>query len=310
MRVLITGVAGQVGSHLADALLARGDSVWGIDNFATGRSIHLPDHPAFTFVEGSIADAKVVETLFADAQPDVVAHAAAAYKDPANWIEDNATNTVGMVNLIRAAQHHSVRRIVYFQTALVYGVVPKTNPVTLEHPFSYSNSSYAITKGAAEDFLCLSGLDYVTFRLANVIGDRCVSGPLPIFYQRLVDGRTCFVTPARRDFVYSGDLVAAVVRALDGTGSGAYHFSSGGDYAVEELYHAMANALELEPVPDPDRKPLGEEEAGSILLDPSRTVEDFGTVATTGLDEIVRRAVAYYREYGTEGEFTHLKVRD
>ncbi len=310
MRVLITGVAGQVGSHLADALLERGDEVWGIDNFATGRSIHLPKHPNFHFFEGSIADADIVAKLFQEAQPEVVAHAAAAYKDPENWIEDNDTNTVGMINLVRSGQALNVRRFVYFQTALIYGVVPLTNPVTLDHPLSYSNSSYAITKGAAEDFLQLSGLDYVTFRLANVIGDRCVSGPLPIFFQRLVDGKKCFVTPARRDFVYSGDLVAAVVRALDGTGSGAYHFSSGGDYPVEDLYQAMAEALELDPIPEPDRKPLGEEEAGSILLDPSRTTQDFGTVATTGLDEIVRRAVSYYQKFGTEGEYTHLKVRD
>jgi nucleoside-diphosphate-sugar epimerase len=282
--------------------------VIGIDNFATGRKVHLPVHERFTFVEGSIADSKLVNELMNKEQPDSVVHAAAAYKDPEDWLEDTMTNTVGGVNLIKASMANNVRRFVYFQTALVYGVKPLTNPITLEHPRRVNNSSYSITKGACEDFLDLSGLNYVVFRLANVIGDRCVSGPLPIFYQRLVDGKRCFVTPARRDFVYVGDLVEATLRALDGTGKGAYHFSSGKDFAIRELYDSVCAALGLKDFPEPEIRSIGEDEAPSILLDPERTFKDFGQIHFTSLQETVANSIEYYSEFGTDGEYTHLKA--
>ncbi len=78
---------------------------------------------------------------------------------------------------------NDVSRFIYFQTALCYGVEPEEQPITLNHKKYPANSSYAITKTANEDFLEISGLDYVTFRLANVIGPRNVSGPLPIFFK-------------------------------------------------------------------------------------------------------------------------------
>lgn len=308
MRVLITGVAGQVGSHVADALLARDDEVFGIDNFATGRTIHLPRHKNFEFLEGSIADREQVMTIYSRFQPHAVVHAAASYKDSMNWSEDSLTNTVGGVNVIQGAMDHQVKRFIYYQTALVYGVRPLANPIALDHPRRVNNSSYSITKGAAEDFLDLSGLSYVVFRLANVIGDRCVSGPLPIFFQRLVDGRTCFVTPARRDFVYVKDLVAITLSAIDGNGSGAYHFSSGKDFAIRQLYDAVAGALNLHPAPEPELKSLGEDEAPSILLDPSRTFADFGKFEFTDLQTTVTQAIRYYKAHGTEGEYTHLNT--
>ena len=308
MKVFITGVAGQVGSLVADALLARGDIVIGIDNFATGRKVHLPVHERFTFVEGSIAETRLIDETMGRELPDAVVHAAAAYKDPEDWLEDSMTNTVGGVNVIKASMANQVKRIVYFQTALVYGVKPLTNPITLEHPRRVDNSSYSITKGACEDFLNLSNLDYVVFRLANVIGDRCVSGPLPIFYQRLRDGKKCFVTPARRDFVYVGDLVKATLSALDGTGSGAYHFSSGNDFAIRELYDSVCLSLGLENAPEPDHRPIGEDEAPSILLDPTKTFQDFGEIEFTSLSETVSQAINYYTEFGTDGEYTHLKA--
>jgi len=308
MRVFISGVAGQVGSHTADALLARGDQVVGIDNFATGRLINLPEHSNFQFNEGSIANRDQVFDIIQQFAPDAIVHAAASYKEPGNWVEDVATNVSGAVNLIDAARAVGVSRFIYYQTALVYGVKPLTNPITLDHPRFVANSSYSISKGAAEDYLQLSGIDSVVFRLANVIGDRCVSGPLPIFYQRLKDGKKCFVTSSRRDFVYVGDLVHATLQALDGAGHGAYHFSSGSDFPIMELYESVARALGHDQVPEVEVKNLGEDDAPSILLDPTRTFEDFGAIEFTSLSETVNQAISYYERYGTEGEFTHLHV--
>ena len=308
MRVLISGVAGQVGSHVADALLARGDEVWGIDNFATGKEFHLPKSPNFHFVEGTIADEATVEKLFAEARPDAVVHTAASYKNPDDWSEDIQTNVRGMKNLIAGAKDTNAKQFVYFQTALIYGVVPLENPITLNHPRRYDNSSYSISKGAAEDYLELSGLPHVTFRLANVIGPRCQSGPLPIFYDRITSGKQCFVTDARRDFVYVGDLVRAVVRAVDGTGSGAYHFSSGSDIAVLDLYNAIVDGLGITPELPVEIRPAHADDAPSILLDPTRTFQDFGAIEFTPLEVLVANSIEYYREFGAGDGHTHLKA--
>ena len=308
MKALITGGCGQIGSHVAELLLGRGDEVLAIDNFATGRPEHLPPQDRLTLVEGSIADQPLIQRLVAEFKPDVIIHTAASYKDPEDWYEDALTNTVGGANLVRAAKDHGVGRFIYFQTALCYGVKPLESPVTLSHPKFPANSSYAISKTAAEDYLEISGLDYVVFRLANVVGPRNVSGPLPIFFQRLKDGKKCFVTKARRDFVYVGDLAKNVVRAADGTGSGAYHFASGQDVAIQELYDAVVQAMKINDYPQPEVRELGPDDAASILLDPSRTFADFGPIEFMPMPQFVKLAMDYYAEHGTLGEYTHLKT--
>jgi UDP-glucose 4-epimerase len=308
MKIMVTGGCGQVGSHVAEELLAKGVEVLAVDNFATGRPEHLLHHPKLTFVEGTIADPKLVVRLVADFRPEVIVHAAASYRDPLDWYSDAMTNVVGMTNLVRAAKDNAVQRFIYFQTALCYGVKPLQTPIRLDHPKNPGNSSYAISKTAAEDYLALSGLDYVTFRLANVIGPRNVSGPLPIFFERLSQGKRCFVTSARRDFVCVKDLVRTVVKACNGEGHGTYHFSSGGDVAIRELYDTVVAAMRINSYPEPDVRPLGPDDAPSILLDPSRTFEDFGAISFTPLSETVDAAVAYYRQFGVKGGYTHLKL--
>ena len=307
MKVLISGGCGQVGSHVAELLLARGDEVLAIDNLATGRAEHLPEQDRLTMVMGTITDPELIDQLMSDFQPDVIVHTAASYKDPDDWYSDSLTNTVGGAVLVRAALNHKVGRFIYFQTALCYGLKPIEQPITLSHPKNPGNSSYAISKTAAEDYLELSGLDYVTFRLANVIGPRNVSGPLPIFFQRLSEDKQCFVTEARRDFVFVKDLARTVLSATNGTGHGAYHFSSGTDIPIIELYDAVVAGMQLNDYPKPDVRPLSPDDAPSILLDPSRTFADFGKVEFTPLVETVRQAVSYYREFGVHGGYTHLR---
>src|SRR5437660_1440852 len=101
MNVLITGGGGFVGSHLCDHLLQRGDHVTVIDNFATGRRDNLTPHNNLSVIEGTIASADLVNDAFRQGTPDVVVHAAAAYKDPESWQEDIATNILGSVNVVR-----------------------------------------------------------------------------------------------------------------------------------------------------------------------------------------------------------------
>jgi UDP-glucose 4-epimerase len=170
MKVLITGGAGFIGSHLADRLLARGDSVLVIDNYATGRRDNLAPHARLTTIAGTIADGSLVERVFAEFRPDQVVHAAASYKDPMNWTEDSLTNVVGTAQIVRAAQQMKVARLIYFQTALCYGLRPLEQPITLNHPLRPEGSSYAITKTAGEGYVQLSGLNWMSFRLANASG--------------------------------------------------------------------------------------------------------------------------------------------
>lgn len=310
MKVLITGGCGQIGSHVTEMLLERGDEVLVIDNLATGRREHLSEHKNLKVVIDTIADKILVDSLVSEFRPDAIVHTAASYKDPDDWYNDTLTNCVGGSNMIHAAKEFGVKKFIYFQTALCYGVKPLEQPITLSHPKFPANSSYAITKTANEDFLEISGLDFVTFRLANVVGPRNVSGPLPIFYQRLSEGKKCFVTKARRDFVFVEDLAKAVVKACDGIGSGAYHFSSGSDVAIKELYDAVVEAMGLEEYPEPEIKDLHPDDAPSILLDPSRTFEDFGKIEFTPIKKTVEAAVKYFNEHGVYGGFTHLKMNE
>lgn len=308
MRVYITGVCGQVGSHVAELLLERGDEVRGIDNLATGRREHLKDAKNLTLILGSIADKQLITETIEEFRPDLIVHAAASYKDPEDYHNDTLTNCVGAANLIGAAKDLGVKRFIYFQTALCYGVKPLHQPIQLDHPLFPANSSYAISKAVAEQYLEISGLDYVSFRLANVIGPRNLSGPLPIFFQRLSEGKPCFVTKSRRDFVFVKDLSRIVLKAVDGTGHGAYHFSSGTDVAIRDLYDNVVAAMRLNNYPEPEVRDLGADDAPSILLDPAKTFADFGRIDFTALPAIVQSAVDYYTEYGVKGGYTHLRI--
>lgn len=310
MNIFISGGCGQVGSHVAELLLARGDSVVVVDNFATGRPEHLAPHPRLTVVEGDISDKPLVDKLVQEHAVDVIVHAAAAYKNPDDWHTDTLTNCVGGANLIMAAKAYGVKRFIYYQTALCYGTKPMQNPIPVTHFRFPNNSSYSISKTTTEEYLELSGLSYVSFRLANVVGPRNLSGPLPIFFQRLTQGKRCFVTRSRRDFVFVKDLASVSIKAIDGTGSGSYNFSSGTDIPIIDLYDAVVEELQLTPYPAPEIRDLGADDAASILLDPSRTFEDFGTITFTGLKEIVHAACEYYRKYGVVGGYTHLKITE
>ena len=308
-KTLVTGGAGFIASHLVDRLLERGDSVLVIENFATSRRDTLPQgHERLELVEGTIADTDLVDRLFREFGPEVVVHAAASYKDPDDWDEDSRTNAVGTANVVQAAEREGAGRLIYFQTALCYGLHPQEQPITLTHPLDPSGSSYAISKTAGEWYVRLSKLDWISFRLANVYGPRNLSGPLPTFYQRLEEGKPVFVMDTRRDFVYVDDLVAVAMKAIDGEGeSGVYHVSSGSDVSIKDLFDATIKAMGVELDDEVEVRPRNPDDAPSILLDPSKTERDFGWSAQANLEEGVARAIAYYREHGVTETFTHLK---
>jgi UDP-glucose 4-epimerase len=312
MKVLITGGGGFIGSHLADRLLAAGHDVAVIDNYQTGRRDNLTPQAKLTILEGTIADAATLDKLFDEFQPDQVVHAAASYKDPEDWEEDALTNVMGGINVARASKRLGVQRLIYFQTALCYGLHPVEQPITLNHPLFSGGfpggSSYAISKTAAEQYLELSGAELISFRLANAYGPRNLSGPLPTFYHRLTNGLPCFVMDTRRDFIFVDDLIEVVVKALNGMGrQGYYHISSGTDYSIKELFDGTVKALEIQLDEEVEVRPRSEDDVFTILIDPSKTNQDFDWQASTPLENGIKAAIEWYKEHGITQTFTHLK---
>ena len=106
MRIIITGGAGCLGSNLIEHYVPAGHEVLAIDNFATGKREVLPQVSGLTVIEGSIADNNLITQCFDDFEPTHVIHSAAAYKDPADWHEDTATNIIGTINVAQAAARH------------------------------------------------------------------------------------------------------------------------------------------------------------------------------------------------------------
>jgi len=197
LRVLVTGAAGFIGSHVAERLVADGHDVVGLDNFLTGR----PDN--FPCVKFDVASGEGRPEWEA---PDVIVHAAASYDDGSNWQRDIRTNVLGAQWVCSLKP----KRIVYFQTALCYGHDPyggrDPRPLSLSQPLAPDNS-YAISKTAGESYLLHSGIPLVSLRLANIYGPRNLSGPIPTFYKRLTEKQTCIVTDSRRDLVFIDDLL-------------------------------------------------------------------------------------------------------
>jgi UDP-glucose 4-epimerase len=294
MRVLITGMAGFIGSRLAEALLHHGHEVYGIDNLSTGREGNVPDQAHL-----------IVGDIREDIPPgpwDVIYHAAASYKDREAWESDATTNLDGTIAVIREAQRHD-SRIVYFQTSLCYGPNPVT-PVQINAPLD-PRGSYAVSKTAAESYIRDSGVSYVSLRLANMYGPRNLSGPVPAFYKRLAAGEPCTVVDSRRDFMYVDDLIWVAVKAAT-QGDGVYHVSSGADAPISAVYLAVGQAMGVA-FPEPAIVPRGPDDVATLLLDPMRTRAEFGWEAKTPLNVGIERAVRWYEANGVMDVYTHLK---
>jgi UDP-glucose 4-epimerase len=305
MRIIITGGAGCLGSNLIEHWLPQGHEILVIDNFATGKREVVPVLPGLTLVEGSIVDRDLVSRAFTEFKPNCVVHAAASYKDPLNWREDIATNVEGTTNVVEAARASGASRIINFQTVLCYGRPEKT-PIPVEHalrPFT----SYGISKVAGEQYLALSGLPFVSLRLANVTGPRLAIGPIPTFYKRLKAGQPCFCSDAWRDFLDMSDFLAAVdIAATDGAPTGIFNVSSGIGRSIKEIYSLVRSHLGLLPDPDVKVVPIGDDDVSAVVPDPKRTNEILGWRAIVSFEETIRRLLTWYDAHGVSDVYSHL----
>ncbi len=218
-RVLVTGGAGFIGSHVADAHLSRGDDVWVLDDLSTGRRENVPSEAVL--VEMDVADPGVAD-LFRSTPFDLVSHHAAqidvrvSVDDP---VRDARTNVLGLLNLLEACRGAGTRRVVYISSGgVVYGE-PEERPTREQAP-KLPLSPYGVGKLAGEQYLHyyreVHGLEYVALRYGNVYGPRQdphgEAGVVAIFCNRLLAGETLTIFgdgEQTRDYVYVGDVVRA-----------------------------------------------------------------------------------------------------
>ncbi|MBI1385099.1 MAG: NAD-dependent epimerase/dehydratase family protein [Rhizobiales bacterium] len=308
MRILITGGAGTLGSGLTERYLEAGHEVLVVDNFATGHRGSLPEsHPRLEIVTGSVADRALVNGAFERFRPSHVIHSAAAYKDPDDWLEDARTNVEGTINVVQAAKAAGVARFVNFHTALGYGR-PASVPIAVDAP-ARPFTSYGISKQAGESYLAMSGLPFVSLRLANVTGPRLAIGPIPTFYTRLKAGKSCFCSRTVRDFVDMDDFFSMMDLVMaDGAPTGIYNVSTGTGHTIKEIFDIVVEHLGIElkePVPEVDPGP---DDVPAVVLDPTHTMAVFGWRPRYAFAETIRRMLAWYDEHGVTAIYSHLKA--
>ena len=264
MKVLVTGGAGFIGSHLVRQLLEAEHAVTVLDNVSTGTWQHLPQgKDTCTCWEMDIRD-KAAREKIEQAKFDVIVHLAAqtmvdvSIKDPEF---DASENVMGTVNILEAARHSGVKRIIFASTAASYGDVTEDRLPIREEETLAPMSFYGLTKVTVEKYLKLYhdlyGLDYVALRFANVYGERQgdtgEGGVISIFAKRIAkeQGITVFGDGRQtRDFIYAGDIAAGIIAAMTTEKVNAvYNLSNQTETSLLELIELMAKAVgkEVEP---------------------------------------------------------------
>ena len=321
MKVLVTGGAGFIGSHVADRLLARGDRVVVLDDFndfydpASKRS-NVADHvgtPEYRLVEGDIGDRALVMRLFAEERFDAVVHLAAragvrpSLADPALYEE---VNCLGTIRLLQAAAAHGRPRFVFGSSSSVYGIGARI-PFSETDPADRPISPYAATKRAGELHVFtahhLSGLDALCLRFFTVYGPRQrPEMAIARFIAAIERGDAIPVFgdgSSRRDYTYIDDVVDGVEAALAGPG-GFDIVNLGGSRPVTlsdliaEIEKATGRPARIERKPDqPGDVPV-------TFADVRKARERLGFEARVPLAEGIRRTVAWHRSHARAGAIT------
>lgn len=262
MRALVSGGAGFIGSHLTDALLARGAAVAVLDNLATGRRERVA--PSAQFFQVDLRDGEAVRAAVRQFRPTHVFHQAAqasvkvSVDDP---VHDAAVNIIGGLHLLEAARGAGVERIVFASTGgALYGEVPENRAATEQWPL-LPKSPYGASKAAFERYLDVYrrnfGLRSTVLRYANVYGPRQdphgEAGVVAIFIGRLLRGEPVTLFARRepgdegcvRDYVYVDDVVAANLLAAEARLEGAYNVGTGVGTTTRQVLAAVEAALSV-----------------------------------------------------------------
>jgi UDP-glucose 4-epimerase len=160
---------------------------------------------------------------------------------------------------------------------------------------------------AGELYVLASGLDAVSFRIANVTGPRLSIGPMPAFYSRLKAGKACFCSDTVRDFLDMQDFLRLMDLALEPGGPrGVFHASSGEGHSIREVYDGVAAYLGAT-APEPATVPPGADDVAVVVLDPSATTTAFGWKAQVGFGDSLARMLAWYDVHGVQAVYAHVR---
>jgi UDP-glucose 4-epimerase len=303
VRAIVTGGAGFVGSHVADALLARGDEAHVVDNLSTGSRENVPSGAQLHELDIRRDE---LRALITDLRPEVVFHLA-AQADVGTSVErpvfDADVNVLGTVQVLEAARTVGARLVFSSTGGAIYGECERP---AREEDERRPLSPYATSKLAGEEYLStwnkLHGTNHVTCRLGNVYGPRQLptleGGVVSIFLDRLRDGREAEIFgdgEQTRDFVYVGDVAAALLAAADGP-AGVYNVGTGTATSIADLHRMCAEVAGVRAEPR-----FAEARPGDLrhsVLDPSRTEAELGWRAGTSLADGLARTWDWARSRG------------
>lgn len=335
MSLLVTGVAGFIGFHVAQALLARGETVIGIDNvndyydvrLKEARLARLAGQPGFTFARVDVADRAGLAAVFAAHTPDRVIHLAAQagvrYSVDHPHVYGEA-NLVGFLNILEECRHSACRHLVYASSSSVYGsngLMPFSETHGVGHPVSL----YAATKRAnevmAHSYAHLYGFPTTGLRFFTVYGPwGRPDMALFLFTKAILDGKPIKVFNdgnMRRDFTYIDDIVDGVLRTLDRppspdpdweggsahplpdrSGSGPYrlyNIGRGEPVPLMDFVHVLEREIGRPAILD--YQPMQQGDVAATFADTSALSRDTGYAPSVAVGEGVRRFVAWYREF-------------
>jgi len=305
MKVLVTGGAGFIGSHVVDALVAEGHQVSVVDDLSTGRRENL--NPQARFYQIDIRSPKV-EEVFAVEWPEAISHHAAkanvreSMEQPILYAD---VNILGSLNLLELSRKYEVRKFIYVSTGgAVYGE-PQYLPVDEDHPI-HPLDPYGASKHHVEHYLYLYqvhyGLAYTVLRYPNVYGPRQdplgEAGVVAIFTHRMLHGQQAVINGSgeqERDFVYVGDVARSNLLALEKGDGGIYNLGSGRGTSVNEIFSRLKaiTSYQGDEVHAPPK--LGE--VFKIYLDSSRARKELGWEPQVSLEEGLRRTVEYFASH-------------
>jgi UDP-glucose 4-epimerase len=319
-RILVTGGAGFIGSHVADELLLRGHNVVVLDDLSGGFTSNLPNRSRF--VHGSVTDHALVDQVFDEGRFDYVYHLAAyAAEGLSHFIKrfNYTNNVIGSVNLLNAAIRTDVKGFVFASSIAVYGSSPEL-PMTEDTPVT-PEDSYGIAKHAVECELraCheMFGLPYVIFRPHNVYGPRQNIGDryrnvIGIFMNQILQGQpmTIFGDGTQtRAFSYVGDVAPIMAEAIERPSAWNQVFNIGADqpFTLNDLARGVADAMEVAPriVHLPPRK-----EVLHAYASHDKITRVFGSHRTVSLPDGLELMAAWVREQGarTSAPFDSIEI--
>lgn len=251
MKVLVTGGAGFIGSHLVDELVKRRHSVTVLDNLSHGHQDNISvSRTKYKFVKADIKDN--LNTTFKRSQPEVVFHLAAqidlrkSLQDPA---ADADINILGSINILEACVKYNVKKLIFTSTGgAIYG--PTKIIPTPETHIAQPSSPYGIAKHAVEHYLryykLVHGLQSTVLRFSNVYGPRQnphgEAGVIAIFAGKLKQGKSPSINGSgnqTRDYVYVMDVVGALIKALDKNTEGIFNIATGQETSVNEIFSEL-----------------------------------------------------------------------